>query len=268
MSKNLNTEEIHEFYLWIRDYWSELSADDDGTLSHVLNFGVWESDTVNLFRAQEVFRKKMTDWLGNIDSESQGLEIGCGIGGFAVQLVAEKKVQLRCLDLLPEHLELSASYAEEMNVKEKMNFQEGSSMHMSLFDDNCFDFAYCIESSFHYTDKEQFFKEIYRILKPGGIFVIADITCEDNRKITFKQGNFFPSSAEFSQYFDGVGFTQKQYSSIGGKVYNQLLSFVKQYNQKNGKRDKLTKYWERVLTNYSDLYNAGLMDYEMYQLQK
>jgi len=268
MKNNLNTKEIHAFYLWIRDYWGDLSSDVDGTLSHILNFGVWEADTTNLYGAQEVFRQIIVDWLGDLDSDSQCLELGCGIGGFAVKLVAEKKVHLHCLDLLPEHLELSACYADEMDVVEKMTFHQGSSMHMPAFADNSFDCVYCIESSFHYTDKEIFLQEVYRVLKPGGVFVIADITCEDNKKITFKQGNFFPSSAEFSQYFASTGFIQGQYRSVGRQVFAPLLDFVRIYNQTHNKRDKLTKYWERVLTNYVALCNAGLMDYEIYQLKK
>lgn len=268
MNNNLNVEEIREFYCWVRDYWEKLSAAADGTLSHVLNFGVWERDTPNLYAAQENFRQIIVALLDNVSSDSHCLEIGCGIGGFAVKTAMDIKGRLHCLDLLSEHLELSASYANEMNIAEKMTFYQGSAMQMSSFVDNSFDCAYCIESSFHYTDKEKFFQEVYRILKPGGIFVIADITCEDNNKITFKQGNFFPSSDEFIQYFNSAGFIRNKYRSVGSQVFAPLLNFVRTYNQKNKLRDKSTKFWERVLTNYSELCRAGLLDYKIYQLKK
>ena len=36
-----------------------------------------------------------------------------------------------------------------------------------------FDFSLCIESSFHYDDKETFFAENFRVLKPGGILLLT-----------------------------------------------------------------------------------------------
>ena len=43
-----------------------------------------------------------------------------------------------------------------------------------------------IESAFHYPDKTAFLKEIHRVLKPGGQFLIADLlsTCNERSRIT------------------------------------------------------------------------------------
>jgi ubiquinone/menaquinone biosynthesis C-methylase UbiE len=268
MEEILEDTEISQFYQWIREYWAELSMSPACELSHFLNFGVWQADTENLYDAQEIFRRNVINALGQLDKEQKGLEVGCGIGGFAVKLVREKHVNLVCLDMLKEHLELSSEYAQEENVADKIEFQLGNSMMMSSLEDNSFDFAYCLESSFHYSNKPQFFNEIYRVLRPGSTFVIADITCNDNSKITFKQGNYFPSTEEFRTYMETAGFKIINHEKVGLQIFKPLLEYLKEYNRQKHLRNKLTKYWERVLINYAELCEQSLMDYEIVQLYR
>jgi SAM-dependent methyltransferase len=39
-----------------------------------------------------------------------------------------------------------------------------------------------IESAFHYPDKEAFFQQVERVLKPGGKFLVADLLATKRRK--------------------------------------------------------------------------------------
>ena len=268
MAEKSEDTEISQFYQWIREYWAELSKSPEGELSHFLNFGVWQDDTENLYDAQEIFRQLVIKALGELNKEQIGLEVGCGIGGFAVKLVREQRLKLVCLDMLKEHLELSSEYAQQEKVEDNIEFQLGNSMMMSSLADNTFDFAYCLESSFHYPDKQQFFNEIHRVLKPGATFIIADITCNDNSKITFKQGNFFPSTKEFKYYMTKAGFHLVNHERVGMQVFRPLVEFLKEYNNQKHLRNKLTKYWERVLSNYAELCEQSLMDYEIYHLSR
>ena len=60
MEELLEDTEISQFYQWIREYWAELSMSQAGELSHFLNFGVWQADTENLYDAQEIFRRMVS----------------------------------------------------------------------------------------------------------------------------------------------------------------------------------------------------------------
>ena len=257
--------EVHEFYEWSRDYWMDLSRSPDGTNSYVLNFGLWPPGTDNLYEAQQHLWDAAIGLLGEAGSHGRGLEVGCGIGGFAVKLARRNAVRLVCLDLLQEHLRLARIHAREENVQDRIELRQGSSMAIPLHD-GAFDFVYCIESSFHYPDKRRFLEEIHRVVKRGGVFVLADITCENNALVTFRKGNYYPASAVFRQDILDAGFAIEHEVDIGERVFVPLKDYVKRFN--HGRRTKLAKYWELVLSNYAKLSQQHAMGYQLYRLRK
>jgi len=203
---------------------------------------------------------------GQLPEEAQGLEIGCGIGGFAVKLATEKNVNLTCLDVMPEHLAIAQQHAKHQGVDTQIDFQPGNAISVPC-EDKTFDFAYCIESSFHYPDKQKFLKEVYRVLKSNCIFILADMTCENNALVKFKKGNYFPSHAEIQTEIEKAGFHILKQMNIGAQVFESLKNHIKRYNN-GGQRNKLEKYWELVLHNYTQLFKQNQMEYEIFQLGK
>jgi ubiquinone/menaquinone biosynthesis C-methylase UbiE len=258
-------QHVGDFYAWSRDYWIELGLSDNGTGSGMLSFGLWEKDTINMFDAQENLRKTVMTCLGDLQSGAYGLEIGCGIGGAAVKLVQERDVILTCMDLVPAQLNIGKKLAIQALLEDKIEFRQGSSMDMP-FQDQTFDFSYCIESSFHYPDKKAFFCESFRVLKPGGIAVVADITCKNNSLVTFKKDNYFCSLDDYLKLMCDAGFTVEKTIPIGGQVFQPLRAYVEKFN--TGKRNKLHRYWNLVLKNYEELFNLNTMGYDIFIMRK
>jgi cyclopropane fatty-acyl-phospholipid synthase-like methyltransferase len=258
-------QQVGDFYAWSRDYWIDLGRSSDGTSSGMLNFGLWEEHTDNMFDAQENLRQSIVRCLGILKSGAHGLEIGCGIGGAAIKFAQERDVVLTCMDLVPAQLEIGRELARKAELEERVEFCQGSSMDMP-FPNEAFDFSYCIESSFHYPDKPAFFRESFRVLKPGAVAVIADITCENNSQVTFRKDNYFCSVEESQQLMREAGFTVEEIVRIGGQVFNPLRAYVEKFNV--GRRDKLCRYWNLVLKNYAELFDRKTMGYEIFVLRK
>jgi ubiquinone/menaquinone biosynthesis C-methylase UbiE len=185
-SQQEGSDQINEFYRWIRDYLADLSRSTDGELSHAINFGYWAPSCKNLFDAEMAFFDLVVDMLSPLAPGDHGVEIGCGIGGYAARLLEKHPVNLTCYDLLEEHLSLTRKFAEDKSVADRLTTIQGNSMEMDNFENDSLDFVYCIESSFHYDEKQKFFNEVCRVLKPGATFVYADISCEDPSKVTFQ----------------------------------------------------------------------------------
>ncbi len=258
-------EQVGDFYAWIRDYWTEMGRNENGACSGMLNFGLWESNTTTMFDAQENLRQLVSNCLGTLPPGARGLDIGCGIGGAAIRLVQERDVALTCMDLVPAQLEIGRESAREAGVAGRIEFRIGSSMDMP-FQDGVFDFSYCIESSFHYPDKLAFFRENCRVLKPGAVAVVADITCEDNSLVSFRSGNYFCAVEELRKLMIESGFAVEDVIRIGDRVFKPLQAYVEKFSA--GQRDKLRRYWNLVLKNYSTLFARGKMGYEIFVLRK
>jgi tocopherol O-methyltransferase len=62
--------------------------------------------------------------------------------------------------------------AQEAGLATEVQFQVADALDMP-FADHAFDFVWSMESGEHMPDKEKFIQECYRVLKPGGIFLMA-----------------------------------------------------------------------------------------------
>lgn len=274
---NLTEEEakqIHQFYEWIRDYLADLSMGKNGELSHAINFGYWPDSCENLYDAQMAFCDLIAEYLAPLEEGQHGVEVGCGIGGYAIRILENFPVELTCYDLLNEHLEITRQYAESKTVADRLHTVQGNSMNMVSIEDNSLDFMYCVESSFHYDEKQKFFDEVYRVLKPGAVFAYADISCEDVKRIAFKDGNNFSSKAELDGYIAESGLTIDTHRDIGEQVYEPLYHYTAWFNDElldapaGSAKAKVGKYWDLVNSNYTKLFKQGKMGYQVYRLRK
>jgi ubiquinone/menaquinone biosynthesis C-methylase UbiE len=87
------------------------------------------------------------------------------------------------IDLNEENIAIANQY---FACSGKLEFSTGNAQVLENVGDASMDLVICIESAFHYPDKASFLTQVYRVLKPGGSFVIADIVnqLEERKYIT------------------------------------------------------------------------------------
>lgn len=110
--------------------------------------------------------KNIAKYLENKEYDNL-LDIGCGTG-YLIDLLKKHKAQYTGLDLSPNMIKI----AKSKNIK-NAKFIEGVSDNLP-FDDNTFDVVTCSQSFHHYPDTDKALKEAYRVLKPGGLYIISD----------------------------------------------------------------------------------------------
>lgn len=167
-----------------------------------------------LIRNMNVNHEKLAQWgFGylNVSNDSVVLDIGCG-GGVNVR---------RFLELTDnkvygiDYSELSVKKSSELNIKEIEN-QRCEIRHESVsemsFDDNTFDIISAFETVYFWPDFENDTKEVFRILKDGGIFLICNeaIPKDDDESqkefIKLLDCNIY-SEAELVTYLKNSGFS-------------------------------------------------------------
>ena len=101
------------------------------------------------------------------------LDIGCGVGGPAFILARTYGADVVGTDLEPHLIEIAKERAAKLGLEEKTDFRVVEPGPLS-FPDSSFD---CVVSSGAFTqiaDKLGMFKEVLRVLKPGGVLSCYD----------------------------------------------------------------------------------------------
>jgi SAM-dependent methyltransferase len=112
--------------------------------------------------------------LGPVNEGEAILDIGCGAG--VDSLIAARLVgpsgSVRGIDLVPEMLDRARKNARLMEA-ENVEFLEGSAENLP-FNDASFDVVVTNGVFNLVVDKTKALKEVVRVLKPGGRFMVAD----------------------------------------------------------------------------------------------
>lgn len=97
------------------------------------------------------------------------LDLGCGTGEM-LRLILQKDIhkELCGIDLSEEMLAVAKS-----KLTEKVKLFLGDSESLP-FSNNSFDVVYCNDSFHHYPTPQNVIREVHRVLKPGGTFLMGD----------------------------------------------------------------------------------------------
>jgi sterol 24-C-methyltransferase len=110
---------------------------------------------------------------GGFGSGMHLLEVGCGIGGPALTIAAYTGAHVTGVDIVPRHVETARRRASEQGLSARTSFELGDA-HALPFADESFDHVYAFESACHSPDKQRFYDECARVLRPGGCFLGTD----------------------------------------------------------------------------------------------
>jgi ubiquinone/menaquinone biosynthesis C-methylase UbiE len=111
-------------------------------------------------------------------------DIGCG-PGYLLQVVAKELPEntLVGVDISKEMVERAKTNLTSMGYGERIEFKQGSVDHLP-FRDCTQSFIISTLSLHHWDEPQAAFKEIYRVLKPGGQMLIYDLR-RDARRLFF-----------------------------------------------------------------------------------
>lgn len=133
------------------------------------------------FRAAKTdFVHEMVRW-GGLDILPKGttvLDVGCGFGGSARILARDYGFSVTGITISPNQVKRAQQLTpESLDAK----FQVDDAMALS-FPDESFDVVWSVEAGPHMPDKAVFARELLRVLKPGGVLVLADWNQRDDRQ--------------------------------------------------------------------------------------
>jgi MPBQ/MSBQ methyltransferase len=163
------------------DQWTE-----DGILEYYwgehIHLGHYGSppEKKDFLAAKADFVAEMVSW-GGLDKLPAGatlLDVGCGIGGSSRILARDYGFAVTGVTISPKQV----ARAKELTPPDlNARFLVDDAMDLS-FPDESFDVVWSIEAGPHMPDKAVFARELLRVLKPGGVLVVADWNQRDDRQ--------------------------------------------------------------------------------------
>jgi len=197
--------------------------------------------------------------VGNVDLTGRTvLEVGSGRGGgtsFVARYLQPKSV----LGIDYSDNAVTLSQARHKGIP-NLDFRQGDAEALPCADAT-FDAVINVESSHCYGSMEQFLSEVYRVLKPGGYFLWADMRHPEQREMVLGQ-------------FKGSGLEIVEERNIAPNVVLALQRV------QDTKRDTIRRYVPRFLRGYVEDFSgvpgtrvyeslsAGKVEYWRFALRK
>ncbi|HKX22646.1 MAG TPA: class I SAM-dependent methyltransferase [Rhizorhapis sp.] len=140
-----------------------------------LHHGYWRTGKESQRAAVEALVDLVAEQL-QISSGQAVCDIGCGYGAAAQHLAERHDIAVTGLTISPEQAHVAAAIRPAAG---SVHVLERDWLANSL-PDGCFDGAYAIESTEHIPEKQAFFDEAWRTLRPGGRLVVCAWLADGN----------------------------------------------------------------------------------------
>lgn len=101
------------------------------------------------------------------------LDIGCGIGGPARYLADRFGCQVDGIDITEPFVEAANKLTQLVGLEGRVTIRCGDGQKLP-YDDEVFDGAYAQHVTMNVADRDSFFGEAFRVLKPGAFFALTE----------------------------------------------------------------------------------------------
>lgn len=131
------------------------------------------------------------------------LDAGCG-DGFPLVTFMDNGWDAYGVDLSPNMVREAQEHLEKKGYSSR-RVSESSLVNLSAFEDNLFDVVTCLGVMYYIEDDALAYKEINRILKPGGIFICSqqnelfDLFTFNKYTLRFFRNNILPLASKSSE---------------------------------------------------------------------
>lgn len=151
------------------------------------------------------------------------LDVGCGVGGPARAIAQFTGANIIGLNNSDYQIQRAAHYTAKNSLSNQVTYVKGDFMHMD-FGAGRFDAVYAIEATVHAPSLKGVYGEIYKVLKPGGIFGVYEWLLTDKYDDTNENHRQIRRGIEFGNGISrmvGVDVADKALSDVGFELLHR-----------------------------------------------
>jgi ubiquinone/menaquinone biosynthesis C-methylase UbiE len=161
------------------------------------------------------------------------LDVGSGLGGPSRTLAAEFRCRVTGLDLTEEYCRVARMLSEFTRLADRTEYRHGNALDMP-FSNDTFDVTWTQHASMNIADKERFYAEVYRVLKPDGRFAMYDIVAGPGGELNFPvpwardvSSSFLTQPDKMRAKLEASGFTVIVWNDVTPLVYDWYRTISK-----------------------------------------
>ena len=212
-----------------RDSW-----DLDNSLA--IHYGYWDEKVHSFSQSLARMNEVMADAV-DIKTGQEILDAGCGVGGSSIYLARLRGAKVTGITLSERQVKHATANAQQAGVDSKVQFRV-MDYCSTQFPDANFDVVWGCESICYAASKEEFIKEAYRLLRPGGRLVIADgfvTKLENNQHPVIRkwldgwQVDNLETPSRFQSFLAANGFSAINYTDISREVAHSCRRLYRFY---------------------------------------
>lgn len=220
----------------------------------MLHYPYFRNDSDSLLQGQKNLTDHCISLLKPLENK-EVLEVGCGNGTQCMYIMERcNPLNITGVDLDPSNIEIANTEKERRQLK-NISFYLGDAQTLTMIKDKSVDVVFNIESALHYPDKDAFLKQVHRVLKPGGQFVITDILTKKGKGIGIRKSwkkSMKINNWQKHQYDSGLSGAELKVSHTEDitkdviKAFMNWPSWFRQMKKQNILNDSLFKFYYRI----------------------
>jgi len=153
-----------------------------------------------------------------LDAAKYVLDVGSGVGGTSRCLAKEFGCRVTGIDLTEEYCRAATMLTAKTGLAHLVDYRQGDATKLP-FDDQAFDVVWTEHVAMNIPDKTRLYKEMHRVLKPGGTLAIYDVLAGPSGPVLFPvpwartpDTSFLVQPNELRKLLEGAGFTVTDWS--------------------------------------------------------
>lgn len=153
-----------------------------------------------------------------LDANKRVLDVGSGLGGSSRYLAKEFGCHVTGIDLTDEYCRAAAMLSAKVDLSDLVDYRQGDATLLP-FDDGMFDVVWTEHVAMNIPNKPRLYKEMHRVLKPGGTLAIYDVLAGPSGPVLFPvpwartpDTSFLVQPSELRKLLEEAGFTISDWS--------------------------------------------------------